>query len=101
LIVLDSFGIGGAPDAAAFGDAGSDTLKAVAASPHFKAPNLQKLGLFNIEGVAGLPREVTIRSARVWKMFATIPKTVMSQHNSRFWPVCFFIALSISFRLMG
>ncbi|NLW79082.1 MAG: phosphopentomutase [Ruminococcaceae bacterium] len=57
LIVLDSFGIGGAPDAAAFGDAGSDTLKAVAASPHFKAPNLQKLGLFNIEGVAGLPRE--------------------------------------------
>ncbi len=52
LIVLDSFGIGGAPDAAEYGDAGSDTLAAVAKSPQFKAENLKKLGMFNIEGVA-------------------------------------------------
>ena len=29
LIVLDSFGVGEAPDAAAFGDAGADTLRSV------------------------------------------------------------------------
>ena len=51
LIVLDSFGIGGAPDAAAFGDEGSDTLAAIAANPAFDCPSLQKLGIFNIEGV--------------------------------------------------
>jgi len=55
LIVLDSFGMGALPDAAEYGDEGSNTLAAVAASPRFHAPNLQRLGLFNIEGVdAGL-----------------------------------------------
>ena len=55
LIVIDSFGMGALPDAGAYGDEGSDTLRAVAASPAFYAPNLQRLGLFNIEGVdAGL-----------------------------------------------
>ena len=51
LIVLDSLGIGGAPDAAAFGDEGSDTLASIAGHPAFNCPNLQKLGLFNICGV--------------------------------------------------
>lgn len=51
LIVLDSFGIGGAPDAAAFGDEGSDTLASIAAHPAFCCPNLERLGLFNIAGV--------------------------------------------------
>lgn len=51
LIVLDSFGIGEEPDALAFGDVGANTLGSVACSPFFHAPNLQKLGLFNIDGV--------------------------------------------------
>ena len=50
LIVLDSFGIGAAPDAEAFGDAGSDTLGAIVTSKNFNAPNLTKLGLFAIDG---------------------------------------------------
>mgnify|MGYP003293853143 CR=1 FL=1 len=50
LIVLDSFGIGEAPDAAAFGDTGADTLCAVVKSKKFNAPNLTKLGLFAIDG---------------------------------------------------
>ncbi len=53
LIVLDSFGIGALPDAADFGDEGSHTLRSVAASPCFHAPNLTRLGLFNIEGAEG------------------------------------------------
>ena len=51
LIVLDSFGIGAEPDAPAFGDAGTNTLGAIAKHPNFHCPNLQKLGLFNIDGV--------------------------------------------------
>ena len=50
VIVLDSFGIGEEPDAAAWGDEGSNTLCACATSPHFDIPNLTKLGLCNIEG---------------------------------------------------
>lgn len=53
LIVLDSFGIGAEPDAAAFGDEGTDTLAAIAGHENFKADTLAKLGLFNIDGVKG------------------------------------------------
>lgn len=52
LIVLDSFGIGEMPDAADFGDEGSNTLGAIFNSEKFNAPNLRKMGLFNIDGVA-------------------------------------------------
>lgn len=52
LIVLDSVGIGAMPDAAAFGDEGSNTLQAAAKSAYFSMPNMKKLGLFNIDGVA-------------------------------------------------
>ncbi len=57
LIVLDSFGCGEMPDADKFGDAGANTLKSVASSKLFKAPNLLKLGLFNIDGVTEEPKE--------------------------------------------
>ena len=48
LVVLDSVGIGEMPDAAAFGDAGRDTLGHVAASRPLKIPTLVRLGLANI-----------------------------------------------------
>ena len=51
LIVLDSFGVGNAPDAAAFGDEGSNTFKACFDSGKLNFPNMKKLGLFNIDGV--------------------------------------------------
>ena len=51
LIVLDSLGIGEMPDASRFGDEGSNTLKSIAKSRFFKADNLSKAGLFNIDGV--------------------------------------------------
>ena len=51
LIVLDSFGIGEMPDAAKYGDEGSNTLGTVAKSLEFSMPNMEKLGLFNIDGV--------------------------------------------------
>lgn len=51
IIVLDSFGIGEEPDADLFGDVGSNTLRSITKSKLFKADNLSKLGLFNIDGV--------------------------------------------------
>ena len=50
VIVLDSVGIGELPDADQFGDAGSDTLGHIAeAEKGLFLPNLQKLGLGNID----------------------------------------------------
>lgn len=51
LIVLDSVGIGEMPDAALYGDAGSNTIAAAASSAYFSMPNMQRLGFFNIDGV--------------------------------------------------
>lgn len=51
LIVLDSFGIGAMEDAPSYGDFDVDTLRSVSGSAYFEVPNLQKLGLFNIDGV--------------------------------------------------
>ena len=51
LVVLDSFGVGAEPDAAAFGDEGTNTLAAIARHPNFDCPNLRQLGLFNLDGV--------------------------------------------------
>lgn len=56
IIVLDSFGVGELPDAADYGDTGSNTLLSVSKSHKFHIPNLRRLGLLNIDGVtAGTP----------------------------------------------
>ena len=55
LIVLDSFGIGAAPDASDFGDAGADTLRGIAGTGILHTPNLCDLGLGNIDGVTSIP----------------------------------------------
>ncbi len=55
LMVLDSAGIGEMPDAAAWGDAGADTLGNILKSRKVNLPNLQKLGLGNIRPLADLP----------------------------------------------
>lgn len=51
LIVLDSFGIGNAPDAEMFNDTGANTLKSISASPFFKIDSMKDLGLCNIDTV--------------------------------------------------
>lgn len=52
LIVLDSVGIGELPDAANYGDVGSNTLKSASKSSSFNGmPNMRRLGYFNIDGV--------------------------------------------------
>lgn len=55
LIVLDSVGAGEAPDAAEYGDVGSDTLGHIAESRPLRLPNLCALGLANTRPLAHLP----------------------------------------------
>jgi phosphopentomutase len=56
VIVLDGLGTGNAPDAAAFGDEGANTLANTArATGGLRAPNLGALGLGNLEEIEGVP----------------------------------------------
>ena len=58
LIVLDSAGVGGAPDAAAFGDEGSATLPNIAAAVGGLAlPHLERLGLGRVAAIEGVDPE--------------------------------------------
>jgi phosphopentomutase len=55
IIVLDGVGIGAAPDAAAYGDVGSNTLGNLAhVVGGMELPELQKAGLGNIAPLAGV-----------------------------------------------
>jgi phosphopentomutase len=56
VVVCDSFGVGGAPDAADYGDAGSNTVANTAASVGgLRVPNLAGLGLGALGDIAGVP----------------------------------------------
>lgn len=49
IIVLDSFGVGEAPDAAEYGDIGANTLAGIYNNTTLNIPNMKKLGLYNIQ----------------------------------------------------
>ncbi len=58
VVVLDGVGAGHAPDAAEFGDEGANTLANTArAVGGLEVPNLQRLGLGNVEEIEGVPPE--------------------------------------------
>lgn len=64
LIVLDGLGVGGAPDAAAYGDLGSDTLANMAtAAGGLVVPNLESLGLGNLHAIKGVAPVATPRAS--------------------------------------
>jgi phosphopentomutase len=55
ILVCDGLGVGAAPDAAAYGDAGSDTLAHVLERHPTPLPNLERLGLLTLAGL-GVPQ---------------------------------------------
>ncbi|MBE4910369.1 phosphopentomutase [Bacillus luteolus] len=58
LVVMDSVGIGEAPDAEKFGDIGSNTLGHIAEKMNgLKMPNMEKLGLGNIGEIKGIEKQ--------------------------------------------
>jgi len=54
IMVLDGVGIGELPDAAAYGDVGSDTLGNLARLLELRLPNFERLGLGNIAALPGI-----------------------------------------------
>ena len=67
ILMMDSFGIGGAPDADKFGDAGADTFGHIVDNyPNLKIPNLVKLGLVKAANAAsGSRRELSDNGAEI------------------------------------
>lgn len=85
LVVLDGVGIGEAHDAAAYGDAGSDTLGHVAAAvPGFILPQLEQMGLGTIAPLAGVRSNVAATAARGALQPASAGKDSTSGH----WELC-------------
>ena len=64
MVVCDGLGVGEAPDAAEFGDQGSDTLGHVLASRQVAIPNLGELGLGNLTPVYDGARHPRPRGGR-------------------------------------
>ena len=77
LIVIDGLGIGSAPDAGRYGDAGSDTLGNVArAVGGLDLPNLEHLGLGCCAELAGV-RAVELAGAQWHTVLALAPDSVL------------------------
>lgn len=80
-IVLDSVGMGEAPDAKAYGDVGSNTLGNISkVSGGINLPNLEKLGLGNIDGMLGIKK--VSRSLGIYGRFqeASVGKDTTTGH---------------------
>ena len=61
LMVLDSVGIGEMPDAAQYGDAGSNTLAAASKSPYFSMPICRSLAFLISMALPAVRRWSTLR----------------------------------------
>ncbi|MDQ3950561.1 MAG: phosphopentomutase [Gemmatimonadota bacterium] len=84
VIVLDGVGIGAAPDADAYGDAGSDTLGNISrAVGGLELPNLERAGLGNIAPLAGV-RPTTTASAG-WGML--VPRSAGKDSTTGHWEI--------------
>jgi len=68
LIVLDSVGIGEMPDSADYGDAGSNTMRSAAGSASFSMPNMERYGLFDLEGIRELKRSDAVPQGAVLRI---------------------------------
>src|SRR5260370_41757834 len=91
LIVLDSCGCGAAPDANAYGDAGSDTLGNMSVKlGGLTLPHLQGLGLGHLTTILGVPPVAAPRGAFGKMRGASAGKTTTSRAGGeggmKWWP---------------
>ena len=85
IIVLDGLGIGAAPDQAAYGDEGSDTLGHVLqAARDLALPNLERLGLGWCRPLAGLPRRERPTAAHG----VALPHSPGKDSTTGHWEIC-------------
>ena len=81
VLVLDSVGIGGAPDAALYGDAGSDTLGHIAAvCAHGEADNESRTGPLSLPNLTrmGLGKASALSTGRMPDGFASVAEPIAS-----------------------
>jgi phosphopentomutase len=84
IIVLDGVGIGEAPDAARYGDVGSNTLGNVARAVNGMAlPNLQRAGLGNIASLNGVP--ATDQATGAWGLL--VPASAGKDSTTGHWEI--------------
>ena len=84
IVVLDGVGVGAAPDAAAYGDVGSDTLANVArAVGGLDLPNLAALGLGNVAAIDGLAP--TTRGRAAWGTMT--PRSAGKDSTTGHWEI--------------
>src|SRR4051812_26070207 len=84
IIVLDGVGIGAAPDAAAYGDIGSNTLGNVArAVDGMSLPNMEGAGLGNIAVLKGVP--ATARPWGAWGLM--LPASAGKDSTAGHWEI--------------
>ena len=84
IIVLDGVGIGAAPDAAAYGDVGSDTLGNLSrAVGGMDLPNLAAVGLGNIAPLAGIAERADANGG--WGLM--IPKSAGKDSTTGHWEI--------------
>jgi phosphopentomutase len=85
LLVCDSFGVGEAPDAAAYGDTGSNTIGHVAESVGgLHAPNLARLGLGGLTEVKGIAPDGDRGTAHGKQQERSAGKDTITGH----WEIC-------------
>ncbi len=85
IIVLDGLGIGSAPDSAAYGDAGSDTLGNVArAVGGLRLPNLAALGLGSCAPLAGMAPASSPQAA----FGICVPASAGKDSTTGHWEIC-------------
>ncbi|PKK96157.1 MAG: phosphopentomutase, partial [Tenericutes bacterium HGW-Tenericutes-3] len=80
LIVLDSLGIGEAPDAKDYNDLGSNTIGHIAERMDLKIPNLQSLGYGNIAPIKNVPKAETPKAFYTKMQEASLGKDTMTGH---------------------
>ncbi len=81
IVVADGVGCGGAPDAAAYGDAGANTLGNIArAVGGLALPNLAALGLGQVAAIAGVPPSPQARGAVGVMQEASAGKDTITGH---------------------
>jgi phosphopentomutase len=84
IIVLDGVGIGAAPDAADYGDVGSDTLGNISrVVGGLDVPNLQRLGLGNIASLEGVQPASTPEGA--WGLM--VPRSSGKDSTTGHWEI--------------
>lgn len=81
VVVMDSVGIGEAPDAEKFGDIGSDTLGHIAAEMNgLTMPNMAALGLSNIREIQGIEKATAPQAYFTKMQEASVGKDTMTGH---------------------